>query len=101
VHETDEPTFAAMAVALTLAKDKLGLDLGKTKIIADRIGLSAMGWELVVIGLEHDVKLVAAAQQLLKDISDLEPEVRALIARRKRSRQIISESLENALAAAE
>lgn len=77
-------SIADMAVALTLAHTKLGLDLEKTKMIADRVGLSRMGCELVITGLQQDIALVAAATQLLKDLADLEPQVRAIIARKRR-----------------
>jgi len=75
-------TFAEMAVALSLATLKLGLDLEKTKIIAERIGLSKMGYELIVPQFERDVRLIEAAAQLLKDMSDIEPQVRAIIMRK-------------------
>ena len=55
--ETEPPTFADMAVALTLASGKLKLDLAQTKIIAARVGLSAMGLAVVVDGLERDAQL--------------------------------------------
>lgn len=80
------PSFADMAVALTLASSKLHLDLVKTKIIADRIGLSRMGYELIVPQFEQDLALIDAAMQLLKDLSAIEPEVRAVISRKKKGR---------------
>ena len=84
--DNGEPTFAEMAVALSLAHCKLGLDLEKTKIIAERIGLSRMGYELIVPDLQRDIELVQAALQLLKDLSDVEPQVRAIVARKKSQR---------------
>lgn len=84
--ETEEPSFADMAVALTLASSKLHLDLVKTKIVADRIGLSKMGYELIVPQFEQDLALIDAAMQLLKDLSSVEAEVRAVVGRKKTSR---------------
>jgi hypothetical protein len=84
VPDPGEHSIADMAVALTLARTKLGLDLEKTKMIAERIGLSRMGYELIVPQLQQDIDLVLAAAQLLKDLADIEPQVRAMIARKKR-----------------
>jgi hypothetical protein len=75
-----------MAVSLTLAVSKLELDLTKTRMIAERIGLSRMGYELIVPGLERDVALVAECAQLMRDMCDLEPQVRAMIQRKKTGR---------------
>jgi hypothetical protein len=80
----DNATFADMAVALTLASSKLELDLAKTKMIAERIGLSAMGYSLIVPSIERDVSLVQSAAELLREMCEFEDEVRALIERRKR-----------------
>jgi hypothetical protein len=79
-------TIADMAVALSLAHSKLQLDLTQTRIIARRIGLSQMGLELVIEGLEQDVAHVGAAVELLKSMVDIEPQVRAAIARKKNGR---------------
>lgn len=80
----DEPTFAEMAVALSLASSKLGLDLAKTKMIAERIGLSRMGYELIVPQLEEDIARVNAALALLKELSAIEPQVRMMLERKRR-----------------
>lgn len=77
-------SFAEIAVALSLASSKLQLDLTKTRIIADRIGLSKMGCELIIPSLERDIALVGQALQIFKDMSDVEDQVRAVISRKKR-----------------
>jgi hypothetical protein len=82
--ETTPASYADIAVALTLASSKLQLDLAQTRIIAGRIGLSKMGLELVIEGLERDAALVAGAVELLKTMSTCEPEIRALLARKRR-----------------
>jgi hypothetical protein len=79
-------TFADIAVALTLAAGKLQLDLAQTKIIAGRVGLSRMGLSLVVEGLERDAELVQQAIDLFKKMSEVEPQVRAIIARKANRR---------------
>lgn len=82
--QNDEGSFSEIAVALALAVSKLQLDLAKTKIIADRIGLSRMGYELIVPSLQRDIMLVDQALQLFKEMADIEPQVRAVVARKKR-----------------
>lgn len=79
-------SFAEIAVALTLASGKLQLDLTQTKIIAARIGLSQMGLALVVEGLERDAALVAQAIELFKQMSEVEPQVRAVLERKAKRR---------------
>jgi predicted ATP-dependent serine protease len=79
-------TFADIAVALTLASSKLQLDLAQTRIIAGRIGLSQMGLALVVEGLERDAELVRQGIELFKKMSEVEPQVRAVIERKVRRR---------------
>jgi hypothetical protein len=75
-------TFADIAVALTLASGKLRLDLTQTKIIAARVGLSTMGLAVVVDGLERDAQLVEQAIDLFKRMSEVEPQVRAVLERK-------------------
>ena len=83
--DRDSPaSFAKIAVALTLASGKLQLDLAQTKIIAERIGLSKMGLELVVDGLERDAALVEQAIELFKQMSEVEPQVRAVLHRNEK-----------------
>lgn len=88
--QTTPATYADYAVALTLASSKLQLDLAQTRIIAARIGLSDMGLSLVVDGLERDAALVVATVELLKEMSTCEPEIRALLARKRRGRWLPS-----------
>jgi hypothetical protein len=80
----EQPSIADIAVAVTIAHSDMGHRFFKTKMIAERIGLSRMGYELIVPAIERDVELVAKAVELLKELAEIEPEVRALIARRKR-----------------
>ncbi|CAN7379651.1 hypothetical protein LJR220_003377 [Bradyrhizobium sp. LjRoot220] len=80
------PTIAEMAVALSLAHSKLQLDLAQTEVIARRIGLSKMGLDLVIEGLQRDVACVEHALEMLKQMVEIEPQVRALIARKKTGR---------------
>jgi hypothetical protein len=79
-------SFADIAVAMSLASSKLQLDLAKTKLIAERIGLSRMGYELIIPGIERDVALVIEGAELLKRMSEAESEIRALLERKKRGR---------------
>lgn len=81
-------SFADIAVALTLASSKLQLDLAQTKIIAGRIGLSQMGLALVIEGLERDAELVGQAIDLFKKMSEVEPQVRAVLERKAKRRWI-------------
>ncbi|MCC8963734.1 hypothetical protein H8A95_15800 [Bradyrhizobium sp. Pear76] len=78
-----EPTFAEIAVALTLLKIKAGMDVEKTKLIAERIGLSRMGYELIVPALERDLALVERAMELFQEMSSVEPQIRAVLERKK------------------
>ncbi|MCC8945975.1 hypothetical protein H8A97_12920 [Bradyrhizobium sp. Arg62] len=80
--EGNEPTFAEIAVALTLLKIKAGMDVEKTKIIAERIGLSKMGYELIIPDLERDLQLVECAMELFREMAAIEPQIRAAIARK-------------------
>lgn len=75
-------SFAEIAVALTLASGKLQLDLAQTKIIAGRVGLSKMGLAIVVEGLERDAQLVEHAIEIFKKMSEVEPQVRAVLDRK-------------------
>lgn len=75
-------TFADIAVALTLASGKLQLDVAQTRIIAERIGLSKMGLAVVVEGLERDAALVLQAIEFFKQMSEVEPQIRAVLARK-------------------
>ncbi len=81
-HPNRPSTFAEIAVALSLAHSKLQLDLAQTEIIARRIGLSSMGLDVVVEGLRKDVANVEQALDLFKAMTDIEPQVRAAIARK-------------------
>lgn len=80
------PSIAKMAVALALAHSKLQLDLAQTEIIARRIGLSDMGLGVVIEDLQRDVEHVGAALELLKSMVEIEPQVRAVIARKQTRR---------------
>jgi hypothetical protein len=82
--EASHASFADIAVALTLASGKLQLDLAQTEIIATRIGLSKMGLALVVEGLQRDAKLVEHAIELFKKMAEVEPQVRAVLARKEK-----------------
>lgn len=82
----EEPSFADIAVALTLAHSDMGHRLFKTKMIAERIGLSKMGYELLVPSIERDLALVAKGAELLKQLAECEVEVRAVIERKRRGR---------------
>jgi hypothetical protein len=82
----DQSSFVDIAVALSLAASKLRLDLMQTEVIAERIGLSKMGLGVALEGLRADVARVEEAQDLLKRMADIEPQVRALIARKESRR---------------
>jgi len=82
--DPEDASFAEIAVALALASSKLRLDITKTKIIAERIGLSKMGYDCIVPGLEYDAALVDQALELFKQLAECEPQVRALLQRKKR-----------------
>lgn len=75
--------FAEMALALTLAADKMQLDLGQTELIASRIGLSQAAVAIVVTEREADIRRVLEARELLKSLLNSEPDVRKLANRIK------------------
>ena len=81
-------SFADIAVALTLLSSKTELDLAKTRMIADRIGLSKMGLQVIVDDLVADAVLVREAIEIFKQLAESEPEVRALLARKRTGRWI-------------
>lgn len=81
MHEPS--SFADIAVAMHLASSQLQLSMAKTKMIAERIGLSQMGYALVIPGLELDVARVIEGTELFKRMAGAEPEIRELLARRQ------------------
>lgn len=82
----NQSSFVDIAVALTLAASKLRLDLSQTEIIAERIGLSKMGLSVALEGLREDLARIEEAQELFKQMADIEPQVRALIDRKQSRR---------------
>ena len=80
------PTFDAIAVALALAASKLRLDLEQMEFLTARIGLSPMGTALAVQELQRNLDLIVHAHHFFKDNSAVEPEVRAMVLRKKSGR---------------
>ena len=78
----DEPSFAEMAVSLGIAADKLGFDVARLVARAVDFRLSDDAINIAVGELQSDAVNVSAAHQLLKQLADIEPQVRALLARR-------------------
>lgn len=79
-------SYADIAVALTLASSKLDLDMANYRRIAERIGLSKMGLSTVIDGIERDAMLVRQAVEIFKKLSEAEPEVKSLLARKSSGR---------------
>ena len=79
-----EPSsFADIAVAMQLASSQLQSNMVKTKMIAERIGLSEMGYATILPGLELDAARVIEGTELFKRMADVEPEIRALLAHKR------------------
>ena len=76
--------FAEIAVAMTVALGKMRLDLAHTMIVARSVGVSNMGLEVVAAERERDIALIEQSLLLFKEMAEIEPQVRALIDRRKR-----------------
>lgn len=79
-------TFAELAVSASLAIQKLKLDLIHTMIVARRVGVSEMG--ITVVEAERQVEIDHLEQifDLLKKMSEVEPQVRAVLERKARRR---------------
>lgn len=76
-------TFADIALALKLSAPKLQRDIDRLVQVAERISLSQMGLEVMIADLKRDSDLIAEAVQLFKEMAEVEPQVRAVLARRK------------------
>lgn len=86
-----EPSsFADIAVAMQLASSQLQLNMTKTKMIAERIGLSQMGYALIIPSLEMDVARVIEGTELFKRMAGAEAEIRELLACRARRRLTVA-----------
>ncbi len=79
-----EGSFAEIAVALTLWMPEIRTKIIKTKMTAERIGLSRMGYELSIVPLERDAQLVELAAELFREMSEIEPIIMAAIERKRR-----------------
>jgi hypothetical protein len=75
------PTFADIALALMLASPKLQRDIDRMVQVAERISLSQMGLEVTIADLKRDMELIASAVLLFKEMAEVEPQVRAVLAR--------------------
>src|SRR5579859_7254880 len=85
-NEIKPPSFDEIAVALKLAATKLRLDLDQMEILAASITLSPMGTSLAVSELKKNLDLVVLAHEFFKDGAAVEPQMRAVLARRKTGR---------------
>jgi hypothetical protein len=86
MHEGQPPSFDAIAVALALAASKLRLDVEQMELLAARINLSPMGTSLAISELKRNLDLIVHAHHFFKDNATAEPEVRAMILRKKNGR---------------
>lgn len=75
-------TFADIALALQIAAPKLQRDIGRMIDVAERISLSQMGLEVSIADLKHDFAMVQLAAELFKAMAEVEPQVRAVLARK-------------------
>jgi hypothetical protein len=80
------PSFDNMAVALAIAASKLRLDLEQMEFLAARIELSTMGTSIACSELQRNLDLIVAAHYFFKDNAAAEPEVRAMVLRKKNGR---------------
>lgn len=81
-----EPSFAEIAVSLALAMPTLRLAMARTEVIGQRIGISSMGIDVALEALRRDQSNVERALELLKELAEAEPEIRALLARKRNGR---------------
>ena len=86
MREGQPPSFDAIAVALALAASKLRLDLEQMEFLTARINLSPMGTALAVQELQRNLDLIVAAHHFFKDNAAAEPEIRAMVLRKKSGR---------------
>lgn len=83
VHDGEQPaSFAEIAVSIGIAAQKLRLDLTHTTIVAKRIGLTDMGISVVETERRVEIDRLEQAFELFKKMSEVEPQVRAVLARK-------------------
>ena len=75
-------TFADIALALQIAAPKLQRDIARMIDVAERISLSQMGLEVSIADLKHDFAMIEEAVLIFKKMSEVEPQVRAVLARK-------------------
>jgi hypothetical protein len=80
------PSFDDIAVALALAASKLKLDVEQMEFICARVELSRMGTSIATSELQRNLDLIVAAHHFFKDNAAAEPEVRAMVLRKKTGR---------------
>lgn len=80
------PSFDHIAVALALAASKFRLDIEQMELLAARVGVSPMGTSLAISELQRNLDLLVHAHHFFKDNSAVEPEVRAMVLRKKNGR---------------
>lgn len=80
----DAPSFDDIAVALSIAASKLRLDLDQLEIIGFKVGVSNMGLSLAQVEMQKHLDLVVLAHRFFKENAAIEPEMRAVAARKRR-----------------
>lgn len=74
-------SFDDIAVALSIEHNRLELDIGEKRIIGMRLGMSDEALRIVTMEMSDQLRLVAAARDLLKSLAPHEAQVRKLATR--------------------
>ena len=78
-----EASFDEMAVALSIASNKLTLDIEEKRIMGMRLGMTDEAIRIVTTEMQVDIDLVRKAQELLKHLAPHETEIRKIATRGK------------------
>ncbi|BEV44396.1 hypothetical protein [Afipia carboxidovorans] len=76
-------SFDDMAVALSIEHNRVELDIGEKRILGMRLGMSDEALRIVTMEMSEQLRLVAAARDLLKQLAPHEAEIRKLATRGK------------------
>lgn len=79
-------SFADIAVSLTVLLGRSRFDLADTMVFARSIGLTEMAMGVVMDERERDIANLEELLQILKKMSEVEPQVRAVIERKAKRR---------------
>ena len=72
-----------MAVAVSIAHNRLVLDIEEKRIIGIRLGMSDDALRIITLEMQDQLKHLEAARDMLKVLAPHESEVRKLAVRRK------------------